>query len=53
MVLPNQTKCHITGREAVGNDMVTASNQHSSGVHVALANGHIRFVNPSIQDRDW
>jgi hypothetical protein len=33
--------------------MVTASSQHGSGVHVAVADGHIRYVSGSIEDRVW
>jgi hypothetical protein len=53
VMMPNQRNCHVTGGEASGNNMVTASSQHGSGVHVAVADGHIRFVNLSIQDRVW
>jgi prepilin-type N-terminal cleavage/methylation domain-containing protein len=53
VMLPNQRNCHITGGEASGNNMVTASSQHGSGVHVAVADGHIRYVSGSIEDRVW
>jgi hypothetical protein len=53
VMLPNQRNCHVYGGEASGNNMVTASSFHGSGVHSAAVDGSVRFVSISIENRIW
>jgi len=50
---PNQRNCHVYGGEPNGNNMVTASSMHGSGVHLTAADGSVHFVSLSIEPRIW
>ncbi|QDT02339.1 Type II secretion system protein G precursor [Rubripirellula lacrimiformis] len=51
-VIPvNQRNCHVYGGEDDGMNLVTLSSHHVGGVHVAMADGSVRFMAEQI-DRE-
>lgn len=53
VLLPNNRNCHVYGGEANGNNMVTASSMHGSGIHVTAVDGHVAFLNLAIEPAVW
>lgn len=53
VTLPNKRNCHIYGGEGNGNNMVSASSFHGSGLHVTYADGHTSFLTNNIEPRIW
>ncbi|MFN7625574.1 MAG: DUF1559 domain-containing protein [Pirellula sp.] len=53
VLMPNKRNCHVYGGEANGNNMVTASSMHGSGVHVVAADAHVDYVSLSVDSKVW
>jgi prepilin-type N-terminal cleavage/methylation domain-containing protein/prepilin-type processing-associated H-X9-DG protein len=50
---PNTTNCHFGHAFTSGEFLVTPSSEHPGGVHVAMADGHVRFVADDIEPAVW
>jgi len=50
---PNGWNGHIIGGEMGGNSIATASSQHVGGANVCFADGHVEFVQQSVDLRVW
>jgi prepilin-type processing-associated H-X9-DG protein len=50
---PNSRNCHIYGGEDNGNNVVSASSKHTSGLNVVFADGHVEFVSFSVAQEVW
>ncbi|MFN7842732.1 MAG: DUF1559 domain-containing protein [Pirellula sp.] len=50
---PNSRNCHIYGGEDDGNNIVSASSKHTSGLNVVFADGHVEFVSFSVAQEVW
>lgn len=50
---PNTNHCHFSHSVTTGDFVVTPSSQHSGGVNVAFADGHVEFVANDIDLRIW
>ncbi|MCR9291701.1 MAG: DUF1559 domain-containing protein [bacterium] len=53
-VMPiNSRNCHLYGGEDDGTNIVTASSNHTGGAQLAFVDGHVTFVNESIDPVVW
>jgi prepilin-type N-terminal cleavage/methylation domain-containing protein/prepilin-type processing-associated H-X9-DG protein len=53
-VMPmNERNCHLYGGEDDGNNMITASSNHSGGINLLFADGSVRFVKSTIANPVW
>ncbi len=50
---PNGWNAHIYGGEGTGNYLATPSSQHTGGVNVCFADGHVEFIADAIDPRAW
>lgn len=52
---PNDIACHGLGwgDDWEGDGLMSASSQHTGGVHVLLADGAVRFVNSNVDYQTW
>jgi prepilin-type N-terminal cleavage/methylation domain-containing protein len=53
VTLPNTRNCHVYGGEGNGNNMVSASSFHGSGVHVAFTDGRTSFMSNNVEPKVW
>jgi len=51
--LPNTNHCHFGNDHSTGEFAVTPTSNHSGGVNVAMADGHVEFVSNDIDDHAW
>ena len=53
-VMPiNDRNCHLYGGEDDGSNIVTPSSSHNGGVNVLFGDGHVRFVDETIDMPAW
>ena len=51
---PNDQPCHsVGGTDWLGNNGMSASSQHTGGVHVLMADGAVRFVSDTVDFDTW
>lgn len=51
--LPNTNHCHFSNSYTSGEFIVTPTSDHSGGVNVAMADGHVRFVVDGVEPSIW
>ena len=52
-MMPNEKACHSYTDDWGGSNLMGASSDHPGGVHVAIADGSVRFVNDNIDTMQW
>ncbi|MDG2381100.1 MAG: DUF1559 domain-containing protein [Pirellulaceae bacterium] len=50
---PNTNSCHFSHSFSTGDFIVTPTSNHSGGVNVAFADGHVRFVADDVKSNIW
>lgn len=50
---PNSNHCHFSHSFSTGDFIVTPTSNHVGGVNVAFADGHVRFIQDSIDPHVW
>jgi prepilin-type processing-associated H-X9-DG protein len=50
---PNSNHCHFSHSFTTGDFIVTPTSNHSGGVNVAFADGHVAFIPNDIEPMVW
>ena len=50
---PNTNHCHFSHSFNTGDFIVTPTSNHTGGVNVAFADGHVRFVTDDVESNIW
>ena len=50
---PNTNNCHFTLNDDSGDVVITPSSHHPGGVNLVMADGHVRFIQDSIDLQIW
>ena len=50
---PNTNNCHFSHNDDSGDVVITPSSNHPGGVNVVMADGHVRFIQDSIDTKAW
>ena len=50
---PNTNNCHFSHFDNSGDLMITPSSYHPGGVNIVMADGHVRFIQDSINMQTW
>ena len=50
---PNSNHCHFSHSFSTGDFVVTPTSNHSGGVNVAFADGHVQFIQDGIDPQIW
>jgi prepilin-type processing-associated H-X9-DG protein len=50
---PNKNHCHFGNSHTSGDFIITPGSNHTAGVNVVMADGHVQFVADDIAPRVW
>ncbi len=53
LMKPNSNNCHFESADENGNVAITPSSNHPGGVNVLMGDGHVHFVEDSVEPETW